>query len=85
MAFPCPICGGVAHIRSSRMLSTTTKETYYNCRNDECCHQFKTLEGDPVTLAVPTNLPVVSLKECVSKKSKLIKINSGQLVHLIDG
>lgn len=55
MAFPCPICGDVANTRSSRMLSATTKETYYNCRNDECCHQFKTMEGDPVTLALPIN------------------------------
>jgi len=37
------------------MLSATTKETYYNCTNDDCCHQYKTLEGDPRTLAKPVN------------------------------
>lgn len=55
MAFPCPLCGASSRVRTSRMLSATTKETYYNCSNDDCCHQYKTLEGDPRTLAKPVN------------------------------
>ncbi|WP_293765915.1 ogr/Delta-like zinc finger family protein [uncultured Aquitalea sp.] len=55
MAFPCPLCGAASRVRTSRMLSATTKETYYNCSNDACCHQYKTLEGDPRTLAKPVN------------------------------
>lgn len=55
MAFPCPLCGASSRVRTSRMLSPTTKETYYNCTNDDCCHQYKTLEGEPRTLAKPVN------------------------------
>lgn len=55
MAFPCPLCGASSRARTSRMLSATTKETYYNCTNDDCCHQYKTLEGDPRTLAKPVS------------------------------
>ncbi|OQS36046.1 ogr/Delta-like zinc finger family protein [Chromobacterium haemolyticum] len=53
MAFPCPLCGAVSRVRTSRMLSAATKENYYNCGNDDCCHQYKTLEGEPLTLAQP--------------------------------
>lgn len=53
MAFPCPLCGAVSRVRTSRMLSAATKEIYYNCSNDDCCHQYKTLEGEPITLAQP--------------------------------
>jgi len=53
MAFPCPLCGAVSRVRTSRMLSATTKETYYNCSNHDCCHQYKTTEGDPLTVACP--------------------------------
>lgn len=55
MAFPCPLCGASSRVRTSRMLSATTKETYYNCTNDDCCHQYKTLEGEPRTLAKPVH------------------------------
>ncbi|MDE1715912.1 hypothetical protein PWG14_25955, partial [Chromobacterium amazonense] len=26
---------------------------YYNCSNDDCCHQYKTMEGEPRTVAQP--------------------------------
>ncbi|MGP0939435.1 peptidylprolyl isomerase [Serratia sp. CY74664] len=29
----CPLCGHVAHTRSSRYLSESTKERYHQCRN----------------------------------------------------
>ncbi|WP_083370075.1 ogr/Delta-like zinc finger family protein [Chromobacterium sphagni] len=53
MAFLCPLCGAMSRVRTSRMMSATSKEIYYNCSNDDCCHQYKTLEGDPRTLAQP--------------------------------
>ena len=74
MAFPCPICGSVANTRSSRMISALTKETYYNCSNDNCCHQFKTMEGDPVTLALPIKggqaIPFTLVRTLATPKKK---------------
>ena len=74
MAFPCPICGSVANTRSSHMLSATTKETYYNCSNDNCCHQFKTMESDPVTLALPIRggqaIPFTLVRKLAPPKKK---------------
>lgn len=56
MANLCPICGAVALTRTSRRLSNETREIYYSCTGMECLHQFKTYEGDPVTLALPINV-----------------------------
>lgn len=101
MAFPCPICGSVAKTRSSRMLSATTKETYYNCSNDNCCHQFKTMESDPVTLALPIRggqaIPFTLVRklappkkkhqEAVTKPEESTKntAHPGQVIHILAG
>lgn len=101
MAFPCPICGSVAKTRSSRMLSATTKETYYNCSNDDCCHQFKTMESDPVTLAQPIkggkaidftltrklDSPKKKHQEAVTKPEENTKNTAqpGQVIHILAG
>ena len=101
MAFPCPICGSVAKTRSSRMLSATTKETYYNCSNDDCCHQFKTMESDSVTLALPIKggqaIPFTLVRklappkkkhqEAVTKPEESTKNTAqpGQVIHILAG
>ncbi|WP_081686752.1 type II toxin-antitoxin system MqsA family antitoxin [Chitinilyticum litopenaei] len=36
MSFTCPHCGDQMHVRSSRMMSESCKETYYRCRNKDC-------------------------------------------------
>ena len=56
MSYLCPACGHVARKRSSRMLSREVREGYYSCTNDQCCGQFRTLEGDPVWTAKPASL-----------------------------
>lgn len=101
MAFPCPICGAVANTRSSRMISALTKETYYNCSNDNCCHQFKTFEGDPITLALPIKdgqaIPFALIRKMTPSKKKhqttamkaeTHKPNSdkpGHVIHILAG
>lgn len=101
MAFPCPICSSVANTRSSRMISALTKETYYNCSNDNCCHQFKTMEGDPVTLALPIKdgqaIPFTLIRKLAPPKKKqkagVIKTeentrnadNPGHVIHIMAG
>ncbi|UGA40192.1 ogr/Delta-like zinc finger family protein [Chromobacterium haemolyticum] len=44
---------GVAGAHQPHAQRRATKEIYYNCSNDDCCHQYKTLEGEPLTLAQP--------------------------------
>lgn len=41
----CPICSHVAHTRTSRYLSETTKERHHQCQNKECDCRFVTLES----------------------------------------
>jgi YHS domain-containing protein len=40
MAMDCPVCGAKAHIRTSRSMSTITREQYYHCTNPACSHVF---------------------------------------------
>ena len=41
----CPVCGNVAHTRSSRYLSESTKERYHQCQNINCSCTFATHES----------------------------------------
>ncbi|MES4613032.1 MAG: ogr/Delta-like zinc finger family protein [Ewingella sp.] len=41
----CPICSHVAHTRTSRYLSESTKERHHQCQNKECECRFVTLES----------------------------------------
>lgn len=41
----CPMCNKSAHIRTSRYLTNTTKEAYYQCQNMTCSCTFKTIES----------------------------------------
>ncbi|EFA4229270.1 TPA: ogr/Delta-like zinc finger family protein, partial [Escherichia coli] len=38
----CPLCQDAAHARSSRYLSTETKERYHQCQNINCGCTFVT-------------------------------------------
>ncbi|UGA38946.1 ogr/Delta-like zinc finger family protein [Chromobacterium haemolyticum] len=43
MAYPCKYCGFVSYARTSRMLTETVRETYYQCGDYENCGKpFKT-------------------------------------------
>lgn len=41
----CPICQEAAHARSSRYLSSETKERYHQCQNIHCGCTFVTHES----------------------------------------
>ncbi|WP_072055902.1 ogr/Delta-like zinc finger family protein [Tatumella morbirosei] len=41
----CPICNKPAHTRTSRYLTDTTKEAYYQCQDITCSCTFKTIES----------------------------------------
>lgn len=41
----CPVCGHTSHTRTSRYISLTTKEAYYQCQDIVCSCTFKTLES----------------------------------------
>ncbi|MEJ8675541.1 ogr/Delta-like zinc finger family protein [Chromobacterium amazonense] len=43
MAYPCKFCGFISYARTSRMLTETVRETYYQCGDYENCGKpFKT-------------------------------------------
>lgn len=41
----CPVCQEAAHARSSRYLSSETKERYHQCQNINCGCTFVTHES----------------------------------------
>lgn len=41
----CPVCGHTSHTRTSRYISLTTKEAYYQCQDIICSCTFKTIES----------------------------------------
>lgn len=52
----CPICNKPAHTRTSRYLTKTTKETYYQCQNITCSCTFKTIESLDRVISKPDSL-----------------------------
>ncbi|WP_160310640.1 ogr/Delta-like zinc finger family protein [Chromobacterium subtsugae] len=91
MAFPCPLCGAMSRVRTSRMLTASTKEIYYNCSNDDCCHQYKTMEGEPRTVAQPikggAQIPPERLRKLPSAAQapapQALTITPGRIQHRV--
>lgn len=50
---PCPICQHNSHARSSRILSSETKERYHQCQNLNCSCTFKSMESITGIVARP--------------------------------
>lgn len=85
MTFPCPICGQKAQKRTSMMASQTTRISYYNCGNLACLHQFKTLEGDPVSISRPVNMTDWPKEEKATKAASGITRLPGKTIHTLPG
>lgn len=49
----CPLCGFASHTRTSRYITSNTKEAYYQCQNIQCSTTFKTIESVDKILSVP--------------------------------
>ncbi|CAM3886086.1 ogr/Delta-like zinc finger family protein [Rahnella bruchi] len=56
----CPLCGKVAHTRSSRYLSESTKERYHQCQNIECSCTFATHESVARVISKPGSQPAAA-------------------------
>ncbi len=56
----CPVCQQAAHARSSRYLSTETKERYHQCQNVECGCTFVTHESLVRYIVRPVAAPTAS-------------------------
>ena len=50
----CPVCQKASHTRTSRYITTHTKEVYYQCQNIECSTTFKTIESIDKIISSPT-------------------------------
>ncbi|MBK4725066.1 ogr/Delta-like zinc finger family protein [Pantoea agglomerans] len=67
---PCPICQHNSHARSSRILSSETKERYHQCQNLNCSCTFKSMESITGIVARPleaTPPPVSPVKTRTSR------------------
>ncbi|WP_455819669.1 ogr/Delta-like zinc finger family protein [Pseudomonas cerasi] len=67
---PCPICQHNSHARSSRILSSDTKERYHQCQNLNCSCTFKSMESITGIVARPqeaTPPPVAPVKTRTSR------------------
>ncbi|WP_286775649.1 ogr/Delta-like zinc finger family protein [Leclercia sp. UBA1284] len=49
----CPFCQNAAHVRTSRYLSDTVKQTYHQCVNVFCLAFFRTLESLDKVISPP--------------------------------
>ncbi|PLR45467.1 DNA-binding transcriptional regulator [Chimaeribacter arupi] len=56
----CPHCKYAAHARSSRYLSSNTKERYHQCTNINCSCTFKTLESIEAMIVEPGRIQAVA-------------------------
>jgi hypothetical protein len=64
MRITCPHCGEPARIRTSREISSFTREAYAQCNNIDCCHVFKVLVEAVATVSPPRNPdPAVRLEQ----------------------
>lgn len=57
MSMHCPVCGHMAHVRTSRPLSDTVREQYLHCTNARCQTVFKGLV-EVSTIVGPSLLPI---------------------------
>jgi len=67
---PCPICQHNSHARSSRILSSETKERYHQCQNLNCSCTFKSMESITGNVARPveaTTPPPAAVKTRTSR------------------
>ncbi|EMH4075461.1 ogr/Delta-like zinc finger family protein [Serratia marcescens] len=52
----CPCCCYPSHIRTSRYITHTVKESYYQCQNISCSSTFKTIETLDKLISSPNNI-----------------------------
>lgn len=67
---PCPLCQHNSHARSSRILSSETKERYHQCQNLNCSCTFKSMESITGIVARPQEVtppPAAPAKTCTSR------------------
>ncbi|MBJ9085827.1 MULTISPECIES: ogr/Delta-like zinc finger family protein [Citrobacter] len=50
----CPFCKSPAHTRTSRYLSETVKQLYYQCTNILCSATFRTMESVDSVIQPPS-------------------------------
>lgn len=66
----CPFCRTAAHVRTSRYMSDSVKESYLQCQNVHCSATFKTHESifevirSPVVDEKPAPVPTVPVAPC---------------------
>lgn len=58
----CPVCKHAAHTRTSRYITDTMKEIYYQCRNVECSATFKAIESVDRIISKPELIPTQKTK-----------------------
>ncbi|MEZ3500764.1 ogr/Delta-like zinc finger family protein [Pantoea sp. KPR_PJ] len=59
----CPLCQSAAHTRSSRYISTETKERYNQCQNINCSCTFKTHESVTGMIVTPGKIDKVDMSQ----------------------
>ncbi|WP_343322508.1 ogr/Delta-like zinc finger family protein [Chromohalobacter nigrandesensis] len=60
----CPVCGKSAHTRTSRYITRTMKEAYYQCQNISCSCTFKAIESLEKIISAPMSEKDSLAKEC---------------------
>lgn len=75
MAMKCPVCGHIAHTRSSEYCSSQTKRSYLQCQNIHCSCTFSVLESVDYIISRPMLEPDTKTLEHIDNKSAIREIN----------
>ncbi|HEJ9674677.1 TPA: ogr/Delta-like zinc finger family protein [Proteus mirabilis] len=81
MAMKCPICGHMAHVRSSEQCSSKTKRSYLQCQNIQCSCTFSSLESVDYIISRPMLDPDTKTLEHIDNKSAIKEINASTKIN----
>jgi hypothetical protein len=57
-SMPCPCCNAASKVRTSKFMSHTVRELYYDCTDPECNHGFKCVLAFVETIRASLKGPV---------------------------
>lgn len=85
LASRCNICGHLARVRTSREISSTYREAYFVCRNENCRHEFVASISFLRTLIAPIARAAEAAGDAASSAAAALAPESPPLLNWIEG
>ncbi|EOV8630001.1 ogr/Delta-like zinc finger family protein [Proteus alimentorum] len=81
MAMKCPVCGHIAHTRSSEYCSSKTKRSYLQCKNIYCSCTFSVLESVDYIIRRPMAELAIKMIENTNNHQTIKEISSSTKIN----